>query len=183
MVHTVWDLGVGKNLAIGFYQKVGREVHMIDYWQGDEKDGIPQAVKALKEKPYTYGKHFAPHDIKATEQGTGKTKMETAKALGINFEVVKDIGVDNGINAGRLMFARLWIDEKSCAYWLDAISQYHQEWDEKRGMFIEKPFHDWTSHPADVHRYASVIEDEMENDYIKPQYAWVSDSDNVNPAL
>jgi len=182
-VHTVWDLGVGKNLAIGFYQKVGREVHMIDYWQGDQSDGIPQAVKALKDKVYTYGKHFAPHDIKATEQGTGKTKLETAKTLGISFGVIKDIGVDNGINAGRLMFARLWVDEVKCAFWLDAISQYHQEWDEKRGMFIEKPYHDWTSHPADVHRYASIVENEMDNDYTVPQYDWVSSSSNVNPAL
>jgi phage terminase large subunit len=165
-VHTVWDLGIGKNLAIGFYQRVGREVHMIDYWQGDEKDGIPQAVKIIKEKPYVYGKHFAPHDIKATEQGSGKTKLETAKQLGVKFDVVMDIGVDNGINAGRLMFARLWVDEGKCAYWLDAISQYHQEWDEKRGMFIEKPYHDWTSHPADVHRYASVAENKMGNDSV-----------------
>lgn len=164
-VHSVWDLGVGKNLAIGFYQKPsGREVHMIDYWQGNEKDGIPEAVKALKDKPYIYGKHFAPHDIKATEQGTGKTKLETAKSLNINFEVVPSLKIDDGINAGRLMFARLWVDETKCDYWLDAVSQYHQEWDSNRGMFIEKPYHDWTSHPADVHRYAAIVEDKMSNE-------------------
>lgn len=168
-VHTVTDLGVGKNLATGFYQKIGREVHMIDYWQGSEKDGLPEMVKAFREKPYVYGKHFAPHDIKATEQGTGKTKLETAEALGIKFEVVPDIGVDNGINAGRLMFARLWVDEAKCAYWVDAISQYRQKWDDTRSMFLETPYHDWTSHPADVHRYASVVEDLMCNDTVQQE--------------
>jgi len=163
-VFTVTDLGVGKNLAVGFYQKVGKEVHMIDYWQGTEKDGIPEMAKMLQTKPYVYAKHFAPHDIRATEQGTGKTKLETAKSLGITFDVVQNIGVDNGINAGRLMFARLWVDEKNCEYWLDAISQYHQQWDDTRGMYLEKPYHDWTSHPADIHRYASVVEDKMSND-------------------
>lgn len=168
-VHTVWDLGIGENLAVGFYQKPSaREIHMIDYWQGNEKDGLPEAARMLQQKPYIYGKHFAPHDIKAVEQGTGKTKHETAKALGIDFEIVEDIGVDNGINAGQLMFARLWVDEKNCDYWLDAISQYHQTWDEKRGMFLEHPYHDWTSHPADVHRYASVVEDKMSNE--KPKF-------------
>lgn len=177
-VHTVWDLGVGKNLAIGFYQKVGREVHLIDYWQGNERDGIPEAVRHLQTKLYVYGKHFAPHDIKATEQGTGKTKLETAKSLGIHFEVVPSLKVDDGINAGRLMFARLWIDDEKCDYWVDAISQYHQEWDQQRGMFIEKPYHDWTSHPADVHRYASIIEDKMSNEPPKEQLqrAYVPDS-------
>ncbi len=163
-VHTVWDLGVGKNLAIGFYQRLGNEARMIDYWEGDEKDGIPQAAKALQVKPYVYGKHFGPHDIRATEQGTGLTKLETAKKLGIAFEVVKNIGVDNGINAGRLFFARLWVDENNCALWLDGMTQYRQEWDESRGMFIEKPYHDWTSHKADVHRYAAISEKEMTND-------------------
>lgn len=162
-VYTVWDLGVGKNLAIGFYQSAGKEIHMIDYWQGNEKDGIPEAVNAIQSKNYVYAKHFAPHDIKATEQGTGKTKLETAKKLGIEFEVVPGLKVDDGINAGRLMFSRLWVDETKCEYWLDAISQYHQEWDESRGMFVEKPFHDWTSHPADVHRYASIVEKQMDN--------------------
>ena len=173
-VHTVWDLGVGKNLAIGFYQRTRNETRMIDYWQGTEKDGIPQAAKALKDKPYVYGKHFAPHDIRATEQGTGVTKLETAKKLDIIFEVVPSIGVDNGINAGRLFFARLWVDDKKCEYWVDAIAQYRQEWDEKRGMFIEKPYHDWTSHPADVHRYAAIVEEQMTNEepavYKQPDY-------------
>jgi len=160
-VHTVWDLGIGKQLAIGFYQRAGKEIHLIDFWNGTEKDGIPEAVKMLQNKLYVYGKHFAPHDIKATEQGTGKTKLETASSLGIDFDVVPQIGVDNGISAGRLMFSRLWVDEERCNLWLDAISQYHQEWDDQKMMFVEKPYHDWTSHFADVHRYASVIEDEM----------------------
>lgn len=164
-VHTITDLGIGKNLAVGFYQKAGEELHMIDYWEGSERDGLPEMAKMLQTKSYVYGKHFAPHDIKAVEQGTGKTKIETAKNLGINFITIKNIGVDNGINAGRLMFSRLWIDEQKCADWLDAVSQYHQEWDDNRGMFLEKPYHDWTSHAADVHRYAAVVEDEMKNDY------------------
>ena len=52
----VWDLGVGQNFGTGFYQRVAGELRMIDYWEGSEKDGIPQAVKAAKEKPYVYGK-------------------------------------------------------------------------------------------------------------------------------
>ena len=168
-VYTVTDLGIGKNLAVGFYQKAGMEMRMIDFWEGSEKDGLPEMAKMLQNKPYVFGTHFAPHDIKATEQGTGKTKLETAESLGVKFEIVQNIGVDNGINAGRLMFSRLWIDENKCAYWLDAISQYHQEWDEGKGMFLEKPNKDWTCHCADVHRYAAVVEDLMVNDYGKEE--------------
>jgi phage terminase large subunit len=169
-VHTVSDLGVGPAFATGFYQRVGNELHKIDYWQGKEKEGLPEFVKMLREKPYNYGKHFAPHDIKATELGTGKTRLETAEALGIKFEIVPDMGVDDGINAGRLMFARLFVDEAKCGLWIDAVSQYRQEYDEKRGMFLQKPYHDWTSHGGDEHRYAAVVEKLMTNDAEKERH-------------
>jgi phage terminase large subunit len=169
-VHTVWDLGVGQNLAIGMYQRVGAETHMIDYWEGSNKDGIPQAIKALQNKPYIYGKHFVPHDAEGTESGTGKTRLATAKELWpqASFEVNPMLRVDDGIAKGRAMFSRLWIDETNCQLFLDYIAQYRQAWDEDRGMFKEKPEHDFTSHAADVHRYAAVIEDQMTNENESP---------------
>jgi phage terminase large subunit len=163
--HAVWDLGVGQNLAIGIYQRVGAETHKIDYWQGSNKDGIPEAITALKAKPYVFAKMFVPHDAEGTESGTGKTRLATAKSLWSNVEwvVVPKLSVDDGIAKGRAMFARLWIDERNCGQWLDAISQYRQEWDDNRGMFLEKPYHDWTSHGADEYRYAAIAEDQMTN--------------------
>lgn len=166
-VHTVWDLGVGKNLAIGFYQVAMNQVRMIDCWCGTNQEGIPQAAKMLQDKPYLYGKHFAPHDIKATEESTGMTRHDMAKKYGIDFIVVPNIGVDAGIEKGRLLFARLWVNNQNCSEWIDAIGQYRQAWDEKRGMFIEKPYHDWTSHYADLHRYTGIIWEQMTNDFVE----------------
>lgn len=163
-VHTVIDLGVGTAFSCGFYQRIGTEMHMIDYWAGTEKDGLPEFAKMLQSKPYVYGKHFAPHDIRATEIGTGKTRLETAKGLGINFEVIPSMSVDDGINAGRLLWARLYVNEQTCEDWLDSIAQYRQDFHEKLGMFLEKPLHDWTSHGADVHRYAAIVEKLMTNE-------------------
>lgn len=163
-VHDVWDLGTGNKLAIGFYQRVMNEFRMIDYWEGNHQDGIPQAIKACKDKPYVYGKHFAPHDIRATEIGSGMTRHDIAKGLGWIFEITPEITINKGIEQGKLFWSKLWIDEKNCGIWLDAVSQYHQEWDDRRGMFIDKPYHDWSSHPADVHRYASLVKDQMTNE-------------------
>lgn len=165
MVHTVWDLGVGKNLAIGFYQATMNERRMIDYWEGDVTDGIQQASLMLQKKGYLYGEHFAPHDIQAKEISTGKTRLDTAREFGIHFRVVPSLGVENGIDKGRLFWSKLWIDADKCSVWLDAMSQYRQEWDDNKGCFIEKPVHDWTSHKADVHRYAAVVQDQMINTY------------------
>jgi len=163
--HTVWDLGVGKNLAIGFYQATMNERRMIDYWEGDVTDGIQQASLMLQKKGYLYGSHFAPHDIQAKEISTGKTRLDTAREFGINFQIVPSVGVENGIDKGRLYWSKLWVDAETCSHWLDALSQYRQQWDDKKGCFIEKPVHDWTSHPVDVHRYASLVQDLMLNSY------------------
>jgi hypothetical protein len=160
-VHTVWDLGVGQALGVGFYQVLGNEPRMIDYWEGEGNQGITEAIKALQNKPYIYGKHFAPHDVNAKEVSSGKTRKETAAIFGINFEVVPKARVDDGIEKGKLFFGRLYIDTVKCEKWLDAVSQYRRDYDEDKNMFIEKPRHDWTSHAADVHRYASLVEKEM----------------------
>lgn len=168
LVHDVWDLGKGANMAVGLYQRNGPAVQMIGYLEGSGGDGIPQVIAKLKslgqERGYQWGKHFAPHDIMATDLGTGKTRYETARALGWSFTTVPMMTVDDGINAGKLLFPRLWIDEVACAPFLEAISQYRQEWDEKRGMFKNVPYHDWTSHGADQYRYAAVAEAQMRNE-------------------
>lgn len=159
-VYTVWDLGVSDSMAIGFYQLVGKEVHKIDYYE-KSNEGFPHFVKILQDKNYVYGKHFAPRDIKARELTTGKTRLEIAESLGIKFEVVPEIGVQNGIDAGRLLFNRLWVDKTKCREWLNLIPQYTKEYDENKKIFKNTPLHDWTSHGADEYRYAAVVIDEM----------------------
>jgi phage terminase large subunit len=154
-VHDVWDLGKGENMAVGCFQRTpGREMHFIHYLEGTGSEGIPHLISKLqalqRERGWVFGKHFAPHDIRATELGTGKTRYETAKRLGWEFTIVRDIGVNEGINAGRLMFARLWVDETNCAQWLDAIGHYRRQWFEKLGVFGPDPVHDGSSHPADM---------------------------------
>lgn len=160
LVHTVWDLGVGDATAIGFFQKFHSEIRMIDYHEGSDT-GMNYYIKVLKEKSYIYGKHFAPHDIEVREFSTGKSRKEIARNLGIDFIAAPKLSIDDGIAAGRVTFNRLWIDEDKCVTFLDAISQYRKEWDDKRGKFRDHPLHDWTSHAADMWRYAALVEDKM----------------------
>jgi phage terminase large subunit len=162
-VYTVWDLGISDAMSIGFFQLIGKEVHMIDYYE-NSNEGFPHYAKVLKEKEYIYGKHFAPHDIKQRELMTGKTRLETAKELGIDFDEVPNIGVQNGIDQARSLFKRLWIDKDKCKDFLKLIPQYTKEYDEERKIFKDTPLHDWTSHGADMFRYAAVVIDKMSED-------------------
>lgn len=165
LVHTVWDLGKNDENCIGFYQTNGITWRKIDYLHGNKK-GLPDWIKLVKEKSYNYGKHFAPHDIAVSDYSlTGnKTRKEVASELGIDFEIVPKLSVEDGINAGRMFFSKLYIDSIKCADFLEAIPQYIREYDDKKKIFKDNPLHDWTSHYADEHRYASIVADSMNNE-------------------
>ncbi len=154
-VYTVWDLGIGDAMSIGFFQLIGQEVHMIDYLEATGQ-GFPYYAQQVLGKPYVYGDHFAPHDINVRELGTGLSRLETAKKLGIQFKVVDSLPVQDGIDQARALFRKLWVDATACKDWLRLIPQYTKEYDEDKKVFKDKPLHDWTSHGADMFRYAAI---------------------------
>ena len=157
-VHTVWDLGVGDSTAIGFFQQYGNEIRMLDYYE-NSGEGLQFYAKILDEKGYKYGNAIMPHDINVRELGTGKSRKETAESLGIKPIIVAPmLPVDDGIQAVRMMFNRIWFDEVKCKDFLEALSQYRKEWDQKKNCFKNKPLHDWTSHAADMIRYLATSE-------------------------
>lgn len=162
LVYTVWDLGISKSdaMAVGFYQVIGGAVRMIDYLETLQK-GFPVTIKLVKDKPYIYGRHFAPHDIRNKELGTGKSRLEAALKLGIDFEVVPSLSLEDGIDLGRAFWSKLQVDGEHCELWLDFIGQYRYEFDIAQGQFTKRPVHDFTSHAADVHRYAAICEEYM----------------------
>ncbi len=165
-VHTVWDLGVGKNMVVGFFQKdsATNTIRMVDYLQGEGSEGLPEVIAKVQKKQYTYGRHFAPHDIEATDIGTGKTRTETARALGFKFTLGEPQSIEDGINAVSVWLDRLYVDKENCKLWIRSMKNYEHEWDEKRGMYKDEPLHNWASHGADVARYAALAEKKMLNE-------------------
>jgi len=151
-VHTAWDLGVRDATSIIFFQTIGQTVRIIDCYE-NSKEGLEHYVNVIKNKPYTYGKHIAPHDIKVKEWGTGMTRIEKAKHLGIRFTLAPNISIVDGIEAVRSTFNKIWIDERACAQLIKALEAYRQEYDHKRKIYKAQPLHDHTSHFADCMRY------------------------------
>lgn len=155
-VDTWWDLGVGDSMAIILTQSIGREIHVIDCIDG-EGEGIPYYMAALQQKGYVYGSHYWPHDGEARELSTGVSRKETAEKLGLSpINIVENIGVADGIQAARLLFSRVWMDEEKNKRLIDALKSYHKEYDEKRKIYKDKPEHDWSSHFSDAFRYLAV---------------------------
>lgn len=154
-VDTWWDLGVGDATAIWFTQSIGKEIRVIDYLES-QGEGLPYYAAELQKKGYVYGEHYAPFDIQVKELGSGVSRLETAKSLGIKFKVVPQLSIDDGIQAVRLILNKCWFDEKNCQRGLDCLRQYHKEYDEKRKCYKNTPEHDWSSHGSDAFRYLAV---------------------------
>ena len=160
-VYTSWDIGVGDDNAIWFWQFVGKERHLIDY-EFKSGWGIQQWAKLCQDKPYVYAEHNAhnfPHDINAREWGNeAKTRLSVAKGLlgDDKVKVVPKHAPDDRIHKARQIFDSCWFDETNCEHGLDGLRNYHREWDEDRKVFKSKPEHDWTSHPADSFGYGAI---------------------------
>lgn len=156
-VNTYWDLGVGDSMAIWFVQKSALELRVIDYYEASG-EGFPYYAKVLQDKGYIYGDHYAPHDIRVKEMGSGVSRLETARQLGINFKIVKNISIDDGINSVRNIFKRCWFDKQNTKQGLNALINYHKEYDENRKEYKNVAYHDWSSHASDGFRYFAVQE-------------------------
>ena len=154
-VHTSWDLGMGDSTAIIWFQQFGNEYRIIDYYE-NQGEGIPHYVKIVREKDYIYGRHIAPPDIKDREMGTGKSRFEVARDLGLRFDICPNIQIDDGIEAARSIIPRCYFDEKKCTILVEALRQYRKDYDEKNKVYKNRPLHDWSSHGADAFRYLAL---------------------------
>ena len=154
-VHTAWDIGVRDSTCIIWFQTIGQSTRIIDFYE-NSKQGLEHYANVLFEKPYTYGQHIAPHDIAVKEWGSGMTRIEKAKQLGIKFRTAPQLTIMDGIEAVRSMFNRLWIDEKKCVGLIKSLENYRQEWDERRKVYKTQPLHDSNSHAADAMRYLAI---------------------------
>jgi len=154
-VSTFFDLGISDSTSIWFMQSVGREIRFIDY-EEHSGEGLPFYAKLLQSKPYVYDEHFAPHDIAVRELGSGRSRIEIARDLGIHFNKVRNIGIQDGIEAARAIFPRCWFDQEKCRLGIDALASYHKEYDEINQVYKQRPVHDWSSHGADAFRYFAV---------------------------
>lgn len=162
LVHTAWDLGIADATSIVFFQKVGKSIHIIDYLE-KTGEGLPWFIKKLKEYPYNYGKHYAPHDIEQRDFSNGISRRETAYQLGLTFKVAPKLAVEDGIHAVSMMLEKTWIDNQRCEHLIDALRSYHRRYIDKQKIF-SKPVHDWSSHPCDATRtMALCLNDNMDN--------------------
>jgi phage terminase large subunit len=163
-VRTYWDLGIGDSTAIWWAQFIGKEVHLIHYYE-NQGEGLAHYARIIddyrRETGCVYDLHVAPHDIQARELTTGKTRLETARRLGLNFRVAPKLSLESGIEAVRMILSRCWFDEKTCEQGIKCLSNYRKDYNEKDRVYSDRPKHDQWSHGADAFRMLAVTEEDF----------------------
>lgn len=184
-VYTFWDLGISDAMSIWFVQISNWQIRIIDrysntwYW-------LEHYAEVIKNKGYKYIDHYFPHDIRQREISTWLTRLETAIRLLWNCKVVPMSTIESGIDAGRLLFKNIWI-ESNLDEFINNLSLYQYEWDDKLWQFKKSPVHDFTSHDADWFRYMAIIfnhitrkpidEEEIKDDSEDP--LWIFKEDEI----
>ena len=154
-VNTFWDLGLRDTMVIWFHQRVGIADHWIDYLDGA---GEPYEwfVRRMQAKGYVWGKHFLPHDGNKRAQGAEalKTPADMLESLGLrDIEIVPRVAdVVAGIQQLRMAFSSYWFDEEKCAEGLKHLGLYRKEWNDRLGVWSERPREDGHDHAADAIR-------------------------------
>jgi len=152
-VHSAWDLGMRDSTVILMFQQIGNSIHIIDMYENSGV-GLEHYINVLQAKQYSWGKHFAPHDIAVREfTSGGLTRLEKAARLGIKFIVAPNISIIDGIESVRTTLPRIHIDEVKCKKLISAIRDYRKEYDTKLKVYKNHPLHDNNSHACDALRY------------------------------
>lgn len=164
-VITSWDLGIGDTTAIWFMQQYETRHHAIDYYEQSGVD-LGHYMKVVKEKAWMYSQHRFPHDVTARSLETGNTREEVirTKYQLKNIRVLPKLGVDDGINAVRVLLPKVYFDKVKCERGIEALKNYQKKWDSKHNIFSDTPMHNWASNGADSFRYYAMGERDVDRE-------------------
>lgn len=153
-VETWWDLGMNDSMCIWFVQRMpSGAFNVIDYYE-NSGEGLQHYARYLDKMPYSYSRHIGPHDSAVRELGSdGKSRKEVAESLGMRpWEIAARIDVMDGIQQCRNIMPKCYFDKTKCDQGIKHLKSYRKEWDDKNGVWKNRPRHDDASHGADAFR-------------------------------
>jgi phage terminase large subunit len=154
-VHAAWDIGVRDDTSIWWFQVIAGKVFILDCYTASGV-GVDHYAEICQAKGWQRGNDYVPHDAKVKEWGTGRTRTETMRSLGLNPVLVPMATKLDGVQAVRSTLPKCVFHNRTEAVGISALEQYRREWDDEKKTFKASEVHDWTSHLADAFRYLSL---------------------------
>lgn len=168
-VHTSWDIGVDDYTVIWFWQVIAGAPRVIDFYEinnagaeeivqlampeyhEDLAAGVANLMELGRDKPFMYGTHYFPHDIKVREWGAGaKQRSLTMMELGVKpIHVGVQTDPADRINASRRLLPLVHFnDTPRVRLGLSHLRRFSRKKNELLGTYTGV-LHDEHSHAAD----------------------------------
>ena len=152
-VNVAIDLGMNDTMVLVYYQIYRNELRVIDEYH-NSGEGLLHYVRQMRNTKYNIQTVLVPHDAKVKELGTGKSRYAVLRELGVPARILpKTRSVMDDIELVRKVIPNMWFDKSKTKYIQLAMENYTKEWDDKLGVFKDKPLHNEWSNPADAIRY------------------------------
>ena len=152
-VNTFWDLGRNDLNAIWFHQFVDGRNRFVGYYE-NSGEHISHYIMMMNDWQDQYGcrwgDHYWPHDGKREDLFLESGRLGEVEKMGLSPQIVSRVGNKlEAIEAARTMFPSCDFDE-SCELGVKRLKHYRKEWDDKRGVWKDRPKHDANSNGADA---------------------------------
>jgi phage terminase large subunit len=133
-VHTAWDIGVRDDTSIWWFQVISGKVFILDCYTASGV-GVDHYAEICHAKGWLRGNDYVPHDAKVKEWGTGRTRTETMRGLGLNPVLVPMATKLDGVQAVRSTLPKCVFHTRTEPIGMSALEQYRREWDDEKKTF------------------------------------------------
>ena len=160
-VYTAWDIGMHDATALWFWQIQRGNPVMINYYEG-ERSHLGVVVQHLEGLSNTLGyrfrRHYLPHDGSVQEWSSGKSRFDSAIAMGLPVEPLKRMKKNDSIDLAQRVILRTSFNSVTCARGLEALTNYKAD---SRGIAVgeSKPLKSKWNHGADAFQYFAMALD------------------------
>ena len=112
------------------------------------KQSLPEIVKVLKEKSWSYGALLVPHDGAHHELTSGETPVTLLTRHGFTCYTMPRTDEVSQIASVRMLIPRCILSPTACKRGLDCLKAYHNEYNPGTQAWKPRAKHDWSSHGA-----------------------------------
>lgn len=158
--YSSWDIGKGDSTAIWIFQPLDNgKINFLHYYEncGESLDYYCRYLENWKRtNDIVWARHFFPHDMAQEEWMSPISRIEAARRLGFDGDVLERSPVDEGINIVRSLFPHCSFDIEQCKQGIKCLDFYRKKYNEALKVYYDEPCHDRWSHGADSMRYACI---------------------------